>query len=62
VPARSLNVVTMLQMYHIDLLQELNATVEVGKPVSDLLNKIRATADFVLRLSHCTNLVGGKVW
>ena len=46
----------MLQMCHIDLLQELNKTVEAGKPVSELLDEIRAMADFELRLSHCTIL------
>ena len=50
-----LNVVTMLQRYHIDLLQKLNRTVELLKPVSELLGGICATA-----LSHCTILTGGK--
>lgn len=53
--ARLLNVVTMLQRYHIDLLQKLNRTVELGKLASELLGEICATA-----LSRCTILSVGE--
>lgn len=43
-------------MCYIDLLQELNKTLEAGKPISELLDGICATVDFVLRLSCCTIL------
>ena len=47
-------------MYLIDLLQNLNKTVETGKPVSELHDEIRAMVDFVLRLSCCTILAVGE--
>lgn len=62
VVGRSMNVFTMLQMYYIDLLQELNKTVEAEKPVSELLDEIHSRADLCCVCPAVLSWLWGKGW